>query len=444
MVRNAILNALAVAALLAAGTSCKKKYDNPITKDTQQPDKVLFDKAMNDVEHGRFEVARLTLNTLMNTYDTSEYMAKSKLLVADSWFREGGAHGLAQAEAEYKDFILFYPAMEEAAEAQEKVCKIHYQQKICKMQYDQMEKADRDPVHEIRAEEECRAVLLNFPNSKFAPEAQQLLRKIQENMAQGEYKVGKFYYTTGSWAPAANRMQTLVDQYPNFSQADDSLWYTAEAYNHMGNQWRQQQIRELSKLVREYPLSDRVDAAKQRLQELEAPAPEADPVSLAKMQYELENRETISFLSKFWGAFSMHPNLKMAAKSGTPSMEGFRPTIPATVPRTAAGTLGTSGDVTISTPADASALENNPDARTAAPGQGAAAGTTAPANVASPAPDAAGIGAAAQSDSGQQSNAQPQSNSNGKKKQAKPAKPSKKERQQPATAPGGTDASPKQ
>ena len=45
----------------------------------------------------------------MNTYDTSEYLAKAKLAIADSWFREGGSHGLAQAEAEYKDFILFYP-----------------------------------------------------------------------------------------------------------------------------------------------------------------------------------------------------------------------------------------------------------------------------------------------------------------------------------------------
>ena len=47
----------------------RKKYENPITKDTQQPDKVLFDKAINDIEHGRYEVARLTLNTLINTYD---------------------------------------------------------------------------------------------------------------------------------------------------------------------------------------------------------------------------------------------------------------------------------------------------------------------------------------------------------------------------------------
>ena len=46
----------------------------------------------------------------MNTYDTSEYLAKAKLAIADSWYQEGGAHGLAQAEAEYKDFILFYPS----------------------------------------------------------------------------------------------------------------------------------------------------------------------------------------------------------------------------------------------------------------------------------------------------------------------------------------------
>src|SRR5260370_17634941 len=106
---------LAGAVLSLVSTSCfrKKKYENPITKDTQQPDKVLFDKAIADIERSRFEVARLTLNTLMNTYDTSEYLAKAKLAIADSWYREAGSHGLAQAEAEETDFILCYPNMEE-------------------------------------------------------------------------------------------------------------------------------------------------------------------------------------------------------------------------------------------------------------------------------------------------------------------------------------------
>ncbi len=424
MLRKLIRNAAVVAAGVVLLSSCRHRYENPITKDTQQPDKILFDKAMNDIEHGRFEVARLTLNTLMNTYESSEFLAKSKLLVADSWYREGGAHGLAQAEAEYKDFILFYPAMEEAAEAQEKVCKIHYQQ---------MEKADRDPVHEIRAEDECRAVLVNFPNSKFAPEAQQLLRNIQENMAEGEYKVGRFYLTKGSYPAAANRLQTLVEEYPLYSKADEALWSAAESYERLGTQFRQQQIRELTKLVREYPLSARVDAAKAKLQELEAPAPEADAVALARMQYELENREGISFLSKFWGAFSMHPNLKMAAKSGTPSMDGFRPTIPVSVSKVAAGTLGTSGDVTISGAGDASALENNPDARAAAPTQAATP------------PDAPKDPTAKAQPADQSATTQDQA-SNGKKPKKQPkAKAPKKQKTPPPTAPTtAPDTPPKQ
>src|SRR6185312_16055948 len=100
--RNRIHMIVAIAAIVGLLCSCglkRKKYENPIVKDTQQPDKVLFDKAISDIEHGRYEVARLTLNTLINTYDTSEFLAKAKLAVADSWYREGGSHAWAQAEA---------------------------------------------------------------------------------------------------------------------------------------------------------------------------------------------------------------------------------------------------------------------------------------------------------------------------------------------------------
>src|SRR5665811_726915 len=119
------ITALAAVVLVGGCRLHRKKYENPITKETEQPDKVLFDKAIKDIEKGRYEVARLTLNTLINTYDSSEFLAKAKLAIADSWYREGGTHGMAQAEAEYKDFILFYPAMEEAAESQKRICDIH-------------------------------------------------------------------------------------------------------------------------------------------------------------------------------------------------------------------------------------------------------------------------------------------------------------------------------
>ncbi|MFN0170807.1 MAG: outer membrane protein assembly factor BamD [Bryobacteraceae bacterium] len=351
----------AIAGLLTSGCFRRKKYENPITKDTLQPDKVLFDKAMNDVERGRYEVARITLNTLINTYDTSEFLAKAKLLIADSWYREGGSHGLAQAEAEFKDFILFYPTMEESAEAQEKVCTIHY---------NQMEKADRDETHALRAEDECRQVLTQFPNSKFAPQAQQRLRDIQEVLAEGEYRTGHFYHTKGSHPAAANRLQGLTDHFPLYSQSDEALWELADSYSRMGPRFRDKMIAAYSKLVKDYPLSSRVEDAKAALTRAEAPVPEADPVALARMKYEVENRTKPGLMSPVWDVLKKSPDMRMAAKSGTPVMESYQPAIPASVPAAAAGReTAINAEVSVQTVTDPTALDTKPDARLNPPAQ---------------------------------------------------------------------------
>lgn len=360
MVRFEKFPARIVVFLIIAGlftTACgirRKKYDNPITKDTEQPDKVLFDTAIKDMERGRYEVARLTLQTLMNTYDTSEFLAKAKLAYADSWFREGGSHGLAQAEAEYKDFILFYPTLEESAEAQEKVCMIHYRQ---------MEKPDRDMNHALRAEEECRGLLQQFPNSKFAPRAQQLLRDIQEVIAEGEFRRGNFYHTKGSNPAAANRLQALADHYPLFSKADEANWLLGDSYSQMGARFRQKAGAAYSRIVREYPLSDFAEDAKKRLQTMELPIPEADPVAYNRMKYEIENRDKPGLTSQAFGVLKRGPDVRMAAKSGNPALTPLRPSIPASVPLPAAGGTGFAGEVTAGPVTDSTILDTQPDAR---------------------------------------------------------------------------------
>ena len=349
---------------LALLSGCRKrKYENPITKDTQQPDKVLFDKSVADIERGRYEVARLTLQTLINTYDTSEYLAKAKLAIADSWFREGGSNGMAQAEAEYKDFILFYPTMEESAESQEKICMIHYKQ---------MQKPDRDINQAMRAEEECKQMLTQFPNSKFAPQVGQLLRNIQEAIAEGEYRVGSFYHKKGSFPAAANRLQTLTDHYPIYSQADEALWQLGDAYSKMGNRFRERAGQAYSRIVKEYPLSARADDARQMLKTMEMPVPEADPVAAARMKYEIENRTKPGIMNRTLGFMKSGPDLRTAAKSGSPSMTPMRPAIPVSVPVVAGAAVGGTTDVTVQQVGNTSALDTNPDARQIQPAAPAA------------------------------------------------------------------------
>ena len=425
---------LLVACLVSSCGFHRKKYDNPITKDTKQPDKVLYDRAINDIEHGRYEVARITLNTLINTYDQSEFLAKAKLAVADSWFREGGAAGFAQAEAEYKDFILFYPTMAEAAESQEKICMIHYKQ---------MEKADRDSNQALRAEDECRQLVVQFPNSEFVPETQQLLRNIQEALAEGEFRVGDFYYKRGSNPASANRLSHLVDQYPLYSKADEALWELGDDYTRMGPRFRKDSGAAYARIVKDYPLSDYADAAKKKLQELEMPVPEADPVALNRMKWERENRTKAGLIARGTSFLHRGPDVSNAAKSGQPTMTALRPTVPVSVPITG-GTPGFTGDVTATTvgAGDSSALDTKPDARTnppAAPGGATGvAGEAKPADGTTPANASAPAGSPAAAKAADQQPQQAQAN----QKKPKKKKKDKKQKAQPSDSSPTTQSNP--
>ena len=164
------------ASTLFLGACTNKKIKNPIANvDSKQPDKVLFDQAMDALQHGKYDVTRLTLQTLINTYPDSEYVARAKLAIGDSWYAEGTSAALVQAENEYKDFETFFPNMPEAAEAQLKIANIHFKE---------MEKPDRDFTHAVRAQDEYRYLITTYPDSKLVPDARQKLLQVQEVLAE--------------------------------------------------------------------------------------------------------------------------------------------------------------------------------------------------------------------------------------------------------------------
>lgn len=353
---NRFLVAFAMAALIATlitTVGCgRDPYDNPIANNSEQPDKILFDKSIRDIEKHRYDLARLTLNTLINTYPDSEYIAKAKLAIADSWYREGSSHALAQAEAEYKDFITFFPSMEESAESQMKICRIHFEQ---------MQKADRDNTHALKADHECRQMLMQYPNSAFVDGTKQMLREIQEVIAEAEYRVGEFYANKGSYRAGANRLQAVTDHYPLFSRTDDALWILGNTYEKMGEQYQPQSAAAFTKLVRDYPLSEYLDLAKTKLTALNQPVPQSDPERFRLMEYNLSNVPEKGMMSKAFGIFSSRPDLRTAAKLGEPVMTTLMPTTPPGVTGTTA--IEASAEVSATTIQGPSKLDTEPDAR---------------------------------------------------------------------------------
>jgi outer membrane protein assembly factor BamD len=299
----------------------KKKNIAPTTGSSIEPDKVLFDRGTEDVKKGRYTVARLDLQTLINTYPDSEYLAKAKLAIADSYFKEGGTAGLTQSVSEYKDFITFFPFLEESAYAQMQVAMAHYEM---------MEKPDRDESQAQLAEDEFQTFLLKYPQSKLVPQAEQHLRDVQEVIAEGDFRVAHFYYlraTPSGSKAAASRLIELTDRYPLYSQSDRALWMLGDIYGSQGRtedekaKFREWASKYYARIVRDYPLSSLAPAAKQKLVAGGYPVPKPDATAVARMQKEQQvPRAHNSLINAPLSALRSMPDVSMAAHSGQPNL----------------------------------------------------------------------------------------------------------------------------
>ena len=283
---------------------------------------------MDAMKHNKYDVARLSLQTLINTYPDSEYIARAKLAIGDSWYQEGGTAAMAQAESEYKDFITFFPNMPEAAEAQMKIANIHYKE---------MEKADRDPTHAKRAEDEYRQLILQFPDSQLVPQAKQRLLEVQEVLAEREYLIGHFYYVRESYPAAIARLKSVTETYPLYSGADQALFELGGAYEREVDLVRASKLPEVAKgvllkqytaaaaaaygrILTRYPLEERAGDAKKRLEAMKQPIPQATPQAIAEDKAEIESRGSTGTIDKVMENFHKGPNVAEATKVGEPTL----------------------------------------------------------------------------------------------------------------------------
>ena len=297
--------------------------------DSRLPDKQLYDKAVVAMNKGHFDVARLDLQTMLNTYPNSEYQMRAKLAIADSWYKEGGTAALTQAESEYADFRIFFPNVPEAAEAQMRIGDIYFRQ---------MDRPDRDYGKAVHAEEEYRRMLTDYPDSVLINQAKQRLREVQEVMASREADIASFYGSRGNVAAQIARYETVIDTYPLYSHLDDVLIGLGDAYEVEAKFYRARvDLPEAGrarlekvydtmaadayrKVVLDHSAALHVDDAKERLEAMGLPVPTPTAEQMAASQalensrasYNIANRVELLFLHK--------PDTVLTSTIGEPSL----------------------------------------------------------------------------------------------------------------------------
>ena len=324
------------------------KFNPLIGKDQQLPDKQLYDKAVAQIASGHYDIGRLDLQTLLDTYPDSQYMMRAKLAVADAWYKEGGSAALTEAEQEYRDFITFFPNVPEAAEAQLRIGDIYFKQ---------MDVPDRDYSKATHAEAEYRTMLKQYPDAPkpILDDARQKLREVQEVLADREAELGAFYALHGNWPASIARYQTVVDTYPLYSHMDDVLIGIGDAYEAEAAAVRTETVcsknlpagtrclpegakgrllqdydskaaEDYRKVVLYHSAAPHVEDAKERLTGMNLPIPTptkeeealSEELESSRAQYNLQKRIELLFLRE--------PDTVTAARMGMPTLSDPTPT----------------------------------------------------------------------------------------------------------------------
>ena len=272
---------LAVALLLSL-CGCGKSVKVQQSKSTiVENDKDLYITAMNALNKNRFTVARLQLQTLLETYEDSEFSAQAKYAYADTFYYESGHSNLVLAESEFRKFITFFPAHELADDAQMKVAMTHIKQ---------LQKPDRDNTEARLAEYELNAMITDpsYANSDLLDEAKEKLRFVQEILAESILGPAEHYFRKGAYPAVVDRCEEILKKYPDFTGTDRVLYLLAETVRKVAPP---QSTPYYSQIVRDYPLSPLVKEAKKHLTELQANIPDPNPVALNRAQQTKEEQK---------------------------------------------------------------------------------------------------------------------------------------------------------
>jgi len=236
---------------------------------TNGRDRELFESALDLMRKGRYEAGRIQLSILIGSYAESPYLPLAKIATADSYFREGGTSNLAQAEAEYQNWLSFVASTHRslASQVMYKIAEIHVRQMLS---------PDRDPKEAHAAERTLMSLMHQYPDAANLPEVKTKLDQVRESLGDSDLIVAKFYYTNrGAMAGAEDRLKEIIEKYPNYKKMD-------EVYHLLGLTEEQREDTEqagryFSELAQKYPNSEFYADSKAHLEKYGMKVPPADP-----------------------------------------------------------------------------------------------------------------------------------------------------------------------
>lgn len=253
--RLILVAVLLVAALGGCRAGRQQQVIQPVDPELMNLSKEeIYDRAEKLYEQKRWARARRSFAHVYENFPNDPLGRRALLRVADTYFQQGDPVNLVEAQYKYRDFINRYPGSEFADYAMLQIANVPYKQ---------MERPDRDQTRTREAVEKFREMIAAFPNSKHRPEAEKKLQEALDRLARHEHLIATFYRNRGNHQAAINRLNGILDRFPNYSDRDAVFFNLATSLEALGRTGEARLYFE--RVIAEFPDSDYAKRARQKL-----------------------------------------------------------------------------------------------------------------------------------------------------------------------------------
>ncbi|MBO6037445.1 MAG: outer membrane protein assembly factor BamD [Acetobacter sp.] len=198
------------------------KEDESLVRAKIAPPEVMYNDGIDALQTHRFDLAAKEFEGLQQNFPYSGYVASAQIMESYAYYLQSK---YPEAVRQINRFIGLHPTSQDIAYA-------YYLRALCF--YEQISDVQRDQQGTLEAMNALEEVVIRFPQTKYARDAQLKIDLCRDHLAGKEMSIGRYYQQRRNYAAAINRYQRVVQDFQTTNHVPEALERMVEVYLDLG------------------------------------------------------------------------------------------------------------------------------------------------------------------------------------------------------------------
>ncbi len=192
----------------------------------------LYAEAKDEMSSGGYEKAIQYFEKLESRFPFGTYAQQAQMETAYAYYKQGDQ---AQALAAVERFIKLHPNHSHVDYMYYLRGVINFNDQVGLLNFlANQDITERDPKASRDSFDAFKQLAVQFPDSKYTPDAILRMKYLVNALAQYDVHVARYYLRRGAYLASANRAQSAIKEYPDAPSIEEAMFILIRSYDAMG------------------------------------------------------------------------------------------------------------------------------------------------------------------------------------------------------------------